>query len=129
MEISGHAGSVLSGNQHREIVNRFLTRSSDLPTAFFCVSDIVAIGAIQAIRAHGLSVPGDISVVGFDGLSIGAHSSPSLTTMRIDRRKLGITAVQLLEEQAIAEEAPVKRIGMGVELVVRDSSGPPGQTG
>lgn len=113
----------------REIVDRFLTGNSDLPTAFFCVSDIAAIGAIQAIRAHGLSVPGDISVVGFDGLSIGAHSSPSLTTMRIDRRKLGIAAVQLLEEQAAAEDAPVKRIGMGVELIIRDSSGAPGSGG
>lgn len=108
----------------RDVIDRFLKESSDLPTAFFCVSDIVAIGAIQAIQAHGLSVPGDISVVGFDGLSIGAHSIPPLTTMRIDRRKLGSTAAQLLEELIKVEDAPIKRIGMGVELVVRQSCGP-----
>lgn len=110
----------------RDVVDQFLAQTDQRPTAFFCVSDIVAIGAIQAIQAHGLSVPGDISVIGFDGLSVGGHSTPSLSTMRIDRRQLGETAVSLLEERTKTPSMPIKRIGLGVELIRRQSTGPCG---
>lgn len=110
------------GIEARSVVAHFLRTRRDIPTAFVCVSDAVALGTLQAIQAHGLSVPGDIALVGFDGLPIGAHSSPPLTSMQIDRRHLGITAVETLAEFA-ANGGPVRRIGLGVELIVRDSSG------
>ncbi|QQM30420.1 LacI family DNA-binding transcriptional regulator [Martelella lutilitoris] len=94
------------------------------PTALFCVSDVVAMSAIQAIRDMGLSVPDDISVVGFDGLPIGAHAMPSLTTVGIDRRELGIAAVKLLAERASFPDSPAKRISIGVELLNRQSTAP-----
>jgi len=100
-----------------------LSSLKTLPTALFCVSDVVALSAIQAITDMGLSVPNDISVVGFDGLPVGAHAMPSLTTVDIDRRELGVAAVKLLTERASFPNAPAKRISLGVEMVPRQSSG------
>ena len=68
------------------------------PTAIFCASDMLAIGAIQAIREAGKSVPEDYSIVGFDGIDLGQLISPRLTTIRQDSRKIGkISANTLLQ--------------------------------
>ncbi|MGA1834523.1 LacI family DNA-binding transcriptional regulator [Rhizobium wenxiniae] len=108
----------------RAVIEQFLAERQTLPTALFCVADIVAIAAIQATRGLGYSVPDDISVIGFDDLSIGAHSSPPLDTVRIDRRQLGRIAVKTLVEKLSGGDLAVKRINVGVELVVRESVTP-----
>lgn len=70
----------------------------DLPTAVFCASDLMAVGAMQAIRESHLTVPEDISLVGFDGIELGQNMHPRLTTIRQDSRKMGaIAASQLLQ--------------------------------
>ncbi len=74
-----------------------LLKLKDLPTAVFCASDMLAIGAIQAIHQAGKSVPEDFSVIGFDGIDIGQIISPRLTSIRQDSRKMGkIAASNLL---------------------------------
>jgi LacI family transcriptional regulator len=68
------------------------------PTAVFCSSDMLAIGAIQAIHEAGFSVPDDFSIVGFDGIDLGQMLSPRLTTIRQDTHKMGqISANQILQ--------------------------------
>lgn len=70
----------------------------EMPTAIFCASDMLAIGAIQAIREAGLSVPEDISVIGFDGIDLGQLITPRLTTIRQDTNKMGrIAANHILQ--------------------------------
>ena len=64
------------------------------PTAIFCASDMLAVGAIQAIKDAGKSVPEDYSVVGFDGIDIGQLITPRLTTIRQDARKMGEIAAR-----------------------------------
>ncbi|MFP4479109.1 MAG: LacI family DNA-binding transcriptional regulator [Candidatus Izemoplasmatales bacterium] len=64
------------------------------PTAVFCASDMLAIGAIQAIKDSGKKVPEDYSIVGFDGVDIGQLISPRLTTIRQDARKMGEIAAR-----------------------------------
>ena len=59
------------------------------PTAVFCSADMVAFGLIAGLQAGGLSVPGDISVVGFDDIEMSEYYVPALTTVRQDRRRLG----------------------------------------
>ncbi len=66
-----------------------ILKLKDQPTAIFCASDMLAIGAIQAIQQAGLSVPEDYSIIGFDGIDIGQIFSPRLTTIRQDSRKMG----------------------------------------
>ncbi|QLY39542.1 LacI family transcriptional regulator [Hujiaoplasma nucleasis] len=66
----------------------------DQPTAVFCASDMIAIGAIQAIKEAGKSVPEDYSILGFDGIDIGQLITPKLTTIRQDARKMGEIAAR-----------------------------------
>ena len=97
---------------------------SELPTAVLCCSDMSAIGAIEAIRGAGLSVPEDISVLGFDDIELAEYIQPALTTIRQDMTTIGRRAVELLDELIIDETlAPPKEI-VPTELVVRGSCGP-----
>ncbi|MBU2884459.1 LacI family transcriptional regulator [Gilvimarinus agarilyticus] len=108
----------------REIVTNYLNSVDERPTAFFCVNDIVALGTIQALQANGLSVPEDVSVMGFDGLSVGEHASPSLTSMQIDRQEVGRAAIRQLQDRVVFPDRPAQRVSIGVDLLARKSTGP-----
>lgn len=76
-----------------------LLSKKDQPTAIFCASDMIAIGAIQAINEAGKSVPEDYSIVGFDGIDIGQLIHPKLATIKQDTEKMGkMAAIQLLTQ-------------------------------
>jgi LacI family transcriptional regulator len=94
-------------------------------TAIFCFNDISAIGAIRALKEAGLSVPGDVSVVGFDDILTAAYYTPSLTTVRQPLAEMGKRGAQVLLERIAAREKPfAEEIVMAPELVVRESTGP-----
>jgi LacI family transcriptional regulator len=94
-------------------------------TAIFCFNDISAIGAIRALKDAGLSVPGDVSVVGFDDIQSAAYATPSLTTVRQPLMEMGKRGAQvLLERIANREKEFPAEIVMKPELVVRESTGP-----
>lgn len=93
------------------------------PDAVFVASDTMAVGALQAIREAGLTVPQDIAIVGFDGLPTSEKSVPALTTIRQPVQQTGSRAVHLLNELVAGRAtAPVAEV-MPVELVIRDSCG------
>jgi DNA-binding LacI/PurR family transcriptional regulator len=93
-------------------------------TAVFCFNDIAAIGAIRALKDAGLSVPGDVSVVGFDDIESAAYAMPSLTTVRQPLREMGKRGAEiLLERIADHEKKFPAEIVMAPELVVRESTG------
>jgi LacI family transcriptional regulator len=93
-------------------------------TAIFCFNDIAAIGAIRALKDAGLSVPGDVSVVGFDDIQSAAYSTPSLTTVRQPLSEMGKRGAQVLLERIADREKPYpSEIVMAPELVVRESTG------
>jgi len=91
-------------------------------TAIFAYNDIVAIGAVSAAKDCGLDVPGDLAVVGFDDIPLAGFFSPQLTTVRIDRERLGGAAVDMVlkmrDEQASHPDPAI----LPVELVVRRST-------
>jgi LacI family transcriptional regulator len=94
-------------------------------TAVFCFNDISAIGAIRALKDSGLSVPGDVSVVGFDDILSAAYATPSLTTVHQPLSEMGKRGAQvLLDRIAHREKAFPAEIVMTPELVVRESTGP-----
>jgi LacI family transcriptional regulator len=92
-------------------MDRLLSKYKEL-TAVFAMSDLMAIGAIRAIRDHGLRVPEDVSVMGFDGIEIGNFISPRLTTIRQHRERIAERSVDILLEcvdngaQAVHEIEP-----------------------
>lgn len=101
-----------------------LEKSRDF-TAIFCFNDIAAIGAIRALKDAGFSVPGDVSVVGFDDIQSAAYSTPSLTTVRQPLLEMGKRGAQvLLDRIANREKEYPTEIVMEPELVVRESTGP-----
>lgn len=92
-------------------------------TAVFCFNDIAAIGAIRALKEAGLSVPGDVSVVGFDDIQSAAYSIPSLTTVRQPLAEMGRCGAKvLLERIADRDKQFPAEIVMEPELVVREST-------
>jgi LacI family transcriptional regulator len=94
-------------------------------TAVFCFNDIAAIGAIRALKNVGLSVPGDVSVVGFDDILSAAYVAPSLTTVHQPLYEMGQKGAQILLARIADHEKKFSaEIVMQPELVVRESTGP-----
>jgi LacI family transcriptional regulator len=79
-------------------VEKLLNRGRSF-TAVFAMSDVMAIGAIRALRDHGLRVPEDVSVMGFDGLTIGEYTVPKLATVSQSVAQLADRSVQILRDQ------------------------------
>lgn len=94
------------------------------PTAIFCANDEMAFGAMDAVRAHGLRVPGDVSVIGFDDVPTAAHVHPKLTTLRQPLVAISEAAVQELLRRINGTEGQRARIEFPSELVVRESTAP-----
>lgn len=98
------------------------------PTAVFCHNDVLALGAMHAIQAAGLSIPGDISVVGYDDTAGSAHLAPPLTTIRFSRKEKGRQAATMLFQAIEQDEEYVPyTVEIPVKLVERASTGPPPQ--
>ena len=91
-------------------------------TALFAYNDISAIGAIRALREHGLQVPEDVSVLGFDDIPGAAFNSPSLTTVRQPLNRMGDTAAQCLLDRIEGKKEYPSDIAIEPELVVREST-------
>lgn len=95
------------------------------PTAVFAHNDLLALGACRAVQHAGLSVPGDISVVGYDDISSAAYLHPPLTTVRFPKAELGRLAGELILKSLRGEAPPAGTVTLPVELVVRESTAPP----
>ena len=105
---------------HRAVAE-ILARST--PDAIFVASDVVAIGVIAGLREAGLSVPGDVSVVGFDAIPLAAYLDPPLTTISLPAHDLGRAAgIALLDR--IAGRPVAGRTLLPTDLIVRASTSP-----
>ncbi|WP_054026759.1 LacI family DNA-binding transcriptional regulator [Bacillus sp. FJAT-28004] len=110
-----------SSNSGYEAMNQMLQQNSR-PTACFIGSDPMAVGALRALHEHGLRVPEDMAIVGFDDIEISAFLNPPLTTVRAHTEHMGRMAVQLLLERIEGREAAV-HMTINTTLIVRDSCG------
>ena len=93
------------------------------PDALVCASDLIAVGAIKCLKKHGLRVPEDILVSGYDNIPISAFTTPTLTTVQQNTKKAGellvSNLVRLIKEETVADHL------MPAELIVRQSSTKP----
>jgi LacI family transcriptional regulator len=108
----------------REAAGRLLDLA-DPPTAIFAFNDNIAIGAVQAARARGLTVPDDLSIVGFDDVEHATIVTPALTTVRQPLAEMGRTAVSLLNRLLERQRFETLHVELATRLVVRDSTAPP----
>lgn len=97
----------------------------DPPTAIFAGSDLQALGAIAAARARGLSVPDDLSVVGYDDIALARWMSPQLTTVHQPLRRMGEEATRLVLRMAEGTPPDTLRMDLATHLIVRGSTAPP----
>jgi DNA-binding LacI/PurR family transcriptional regulator len=93
-------------------------------TAVICASDVLALGAVRAARRLGRSVPGEVSVVGFDDSKLMNCTDPPLTTVRQPIEGMGHAAVALLVAQIAGNPVPTEEMLFEPELVVRGSTAP-----
>ena len=113
------------GQDFVDYAAQYAARSAaERPTAFVAVSDNRAFALMRDLARHGVRVPADASVVGFDGFSIGAEIHPALTSWRPHWPDIGRTGFALLLELAAGRSVPTRTL-IGGELVTRESAGAP----
>jgi LacI family transcriptional regulator len=105
-------------------VNELVNRGADF-TALVCYNDVSAFGAIRALMDHGLRVPDDVSVVGFDDLQAAAYHNPSLTTIRQPLQQMGMVAARILLQRIRGQATFPDSVSILPELVIRESTSPP----
>lgn len=106
---------------------RRLALLPDPPTAIVASNDNMAAGALRAASEHGLRVPDDLSIVGFDDTAVARDLIPRLTTVRQPLAELGRTAVSLLNRLIEGQSTETLRVELATRLIVRESTGPPGR--
>jgi len=93
------------------------------PTAVFCGNDVLAVGALRRARALGISVPDDVSVIGFDDIELAQVAFPALTTVHVPHREMGRRAGQALAK-LLRDGEPLKPIELQTRPVMRDTLAP-----
>lgn len=120
-------GPVVTGNfaaSGGARATRELLRRRPFPTAIFYANDVMAVAGLTVLNEHGLRVPDDVAVAGFDDISLASHVSPTLSTVGCDYPRLGRTAAELLLT-AIGGGDPPYRTALPSELRLRQSTGSP----
>jgi len=94
-------------------------------TAIFALTDVLAVGALRAASELGLRVPEDLSVIGFDDISLASFVVPPLTTVAQPIYAIGESAARILLRQMDDSNQPTETIKFETELVIRESTAPP----
>ncbi|HEY6447862.1 MAG TPA: LacI family DNA-binding transcriptional regulator [Acidobacteriaceae bacterium] len=104
---------------------KILLKMLPRPTAIFACNDLIALGALLAIREEKLRCPEDISLIGFDGLDLTETTTPQLSSVYQSPYQLGAEAAQLALDRVAQKNSPVKHIVLRTELRIRESVAPP----
>lgn len=106
----------------RQAARELLASGFD-PTAIICVNDFMAVGVLRQLRDMGVRVPEDISVTGFDNITLSEFCSPALTTVHIPRERIGRQIFDILVPEESSQSLSGQEILIDPELVVRESTG------
>jgi LacI family transcriptional regulator len=110
------------------VIERLLADGAALPQAIACANDQTALGVMHALGQHGIQVPGDVAVTGFDDIPMARHLRPQLTTVRQPIQEIGATAFSVLHSM-ITNAAPAERdLMLPTRLILRASCGCPSQS-
>jgi DNA-binding LacI/PurR family transcriptional regulator len=101
---------------------RDILSAADIPTVIFCGSDLIALGAMTALEEAGVNIPEDVSIVGIDDISFAWLARPALTTIRVPRESLGVTAFQALQRMLKLKRQKGSEYTLETELVIRKST-------
>jgi LacI family transcriptional regulator len=106
-----------------KVITQLLAAGHKLPRAIVCANDQTALGVMSALREHGISVPGQVAVTGFDDIPMARHLRTSLTTVRQPIREMGTTAFNVLYLMISGERPPEREIVLPTQLICRESCG------
>lgn len=114
-------------NQGRDRMREWLAQDwrQLKPTALVTLNDHVAVGAIEMLIAHGIGVPQQVSVVGFDGTELYDYFSPKLTTIEVPLKSIGAAAAEILIRQINGEATAPAAVSLPTRLRIGQSTGPP----
>jgi LacI family transcriptional regulator len=104
-----------------------LLEEPEPPTAIFCGNDVIALGALDAARRRRVAVPGELSILGFDDISLAGWESFRLTTVRQPLAEMAHAAVRALVRRIEGDDGPPRRTVFPTELIQRATTGPPGR--
>ncbi|MDR1903986.1 MAG: LacI family DNA-binding transcriptional regulator [Treponema sp.] len=103
-------------------MNVYLNKNNKMPTAFFCMNDIIAYGCMKGFRDRGYTIPDDVSIIGFDDLPSSSITDPPLTSVRVSTHKIGQRALEKLAERIFKPEENIpENILISGKIVIRDS--------
>ena len=105
------------------VINSLLDRGTRMPRAIVCANDQTAIGVLYALDRHGLRVPQDVAVTGFDDIPVARHLQTQLTTVRQRIRELGATAFEVLYSMINRETPATRDVVLPTTLIRRRSCG------
>ena len=111
------------------VVSRLLADNVQLPRALVCANDQTALGVMYELAQHGIDVPGEVAVTGFDDIPLARHLRPRLTTIRQPIADLGATAFEVLRSMIGSHEPAEHDIVLPTRLMRRESCGCPPQAG
>lgn len=106
-----------------KVINRLLAAGRELPRAIVCANDLTALGVMSALREHGIRVPDEVAVTGFDDIPLARHLRTSLTTVRQPIREIAATAFDLIYSMISREQPASRDIVLPTQLVCRESCG------
>lgn len=105
-----------------EDMKKYLDSHKELPSAVMCTNDMIAIGAMDAIKEKRLKIPDDINVLGFDDIDLASEVNPRLSTLHVRKRTMGRLAVQNLFKIIHGERIEFNKIIIKPTLIVREST-------
>jgi LacI family transcriptional regulator len=109
------------------VIGRLLAKAGqgELPRVIACANDQTALGVVYALMQHGLDVPGDVAVTGFDDIPMARHLRPQLTTVRQPIQEIGATAFEVLYSMISDAEPTQRDVVLPTRLIPRESCGCP----
>ena len=115
-----HVSDILPEDGYQAVVE---TIRSGMPVdGIFCYNDIMAFGAMQALKEHKLRIPADVAIVGYDDIQYSGWVFPPLTTVRIQKHEMGFEAFRMLLSRLSGKRKKRQRKILPVEIIIRDSS-------
>ena len=106
---------------YRDMKHLLESTDLNLPAAFFADNDIIAFGAMKAMLEKGITIPDDVSIIGFDDMPFCEMTNPRLTTVKVFKQDIGSIAVKRLMQKINGDEKIIQKTEVATELVIRDS--------
>jgi len=102
-------------------MKKILSSNIHMPTAFFADNDIIAFGAMRAMKEAGIKIPEDVSIIGFDDMPFCDITNPRLTTIKVFKQEMGGIAVKRLIQKITDRDCVIQKIEVCTQLIVRES--------